>query len=730
MIFHAGFIFSLKPVPDKKPSAGRKSADLPLVKCFSVSGNQKRVSYLFCALLDSCVASARQNCAARKSVSNSSASLATVFLMSAPWFIAEYRLPDRVPIWKTAFDDLHTKFNCSRETFYCCPTIFNCSPATWNCCRTTLECSPVTQDCCPMKRDCSSATWNCSPMTWNCRSATFPCSPITSPCSPLTSDSREILSDNREIKFPTSERTFASRQIPRNSNKMQYFNKKRAQTGLAGYQDFRLVGGAGGVTVSATMKTLSAKAKISGLTLIELLVVIAVIAVLAAILLPALSGRSRQPTLILPKTENLGTNAIPVLIEFLTTNKFYPQQNATNQIRISYRNVRALQFAMQTLESMGTNAEKATPILTEYLRNGEIGSQGAAAEALANVGRNKLEIIIPILINALTNSSPIHNRGGIAGAMALLGTNYADVFLPVLADVINDKITDDANRRAIAGALAVVGKSQPEAIVPILMNTFTNTATECRDGIADALASFGNDARPAIPILLVASRSQYFPLRMHAAVAVKIIAPETPNALAPLIQDLQSPEIYVRQQSIDTLGGLGTNSYEAVPALLKCLSHSEPQTRIDATRTLNNIGITSDEYISALGMNLSCSNEYVFLETIKTLANIAGHSKAAFFTLAKASVSGEIQCPVYRDSPIFLLGQSMRTNTPDLLKGLENPDPQVRLGTLEVFNAFRTPTMRPHLVPEAVPKLRELAEKDPDPNVRIRANDMLYSQSQ
>ena len=476
------------------------------------------------------------------------------------------------------------------------------------------------------------------------------------------------------------------------------------------------------------MKTLLGKGKVSGLTLIELVALIAVIAVLAAMLLPALSGRSRQPTLIPPKIENLGTNAIPVLIEFLTTNKFHPQQNTTNRIRISYRNVRVLQFAMQTLGSMGTNAEKAAPILTEYLRNGEIGAQDVAAEALANVGRNKLEIIIPILINALTNSSPVHNRGGISGAMALLGTNYADIFLPVLTGVINDKLTDDANRRAIAGALAVVGKNQPEVIIPILMTTFTNTATEYRDGIADALASFRNDARPAISILLAASRSQYFPLRMHAAVAVKLIAPETPNALAPLIRDLDNPEMYVRQQTIYTLSGLGTNGYEAVPALLKCLSHPNTQTRIDATRTLNNIGITSDEYISALGMNLSCSNEYVFLETVETLANMSGHSKTAFFTLAKAGVSGEIRCLIYRDSPIFLLGQAMRTNTPDLLKGLENPDAQVRLGTLEVFNAFRTPSLRPHLVPEAVSKLRELAEKDLDSKVRERAADMLQFQ--
>src|ERR1017187_5624959 len=44
---------------------------------------------------------------------------------------------------------------------------------------------------------------------------------------------------------------------------------------------------------SSAMKTLSAKAKISGFTLVELLLVIIVIAVLAAMLLPPVGGKRR-----------------------------------------------------------------------------------------------------------------------------------------------------------------------------------------------------------------------------------------------------------------------------------------------------------------------------------------------------------------------------------------------------------------------------------------------------
>lgn len=56
-----------------------------------------------------------------------------------------------------------------------------------------------------------------------------------------------------------------------------------------------LVAGAGGVTVEAAMKTLSAKARIRGFTLIELLVVIAIIAILAAMLLPTFHTGGGSP---------------------------------------------------------------------------------------------------------------------------------------------------------------------------------------------------------------------------------------------------------------------------------------------------------------------------------------------------------------------------------------------------------------------------------------------------
>jgi prepilin-type N-terminal cleavage/methylation domain-containing protein len=398
------------------------------------------------------------------------------------------------------------------------------------------------------------------------------------------------------------------------------------------------------------MKTIPGNRKVSGLTLIELLVVIAVIAVLAAMLLPALSGRSRQPTLILPKIENLGTNAVPVLIEFLTTNKFHPQQNKTNQVHVSFRNTIVLQDAMQTLGGMGTNADAAVPVLVTYLKDSDTINQCEAAEALGIVGRNRMEIVIPALMNALTNST--------------------------------------GNARACA---------------------------------ADALAKFGNDARPAVPALLSASQGQDAYLQIRAATAVKIIAPETPDALAPLIKGLKSLEPGVRQQTIYALGSLGTNAAEAIPALLKCLSHPDFTTRYDTTRALRDIGLDSDEFIAKLFQNLSDSNDFVSRESVFTLVSLANHSELAFVALLKAMNSSETEVG---QQAKFGLIDATRNDPKFLLHSLENSDAIIRCRALIVLYDLA------RRVPDSIPKLRQLAASDPDADVRSRATDVLRLQLQ
>lgn len=263
------------------------------------------------------------------------------------------------------------------------------------------------------------------------------------------------------------------------------------------------------------------------------------------------------------------------------------------------------------------------------------------------------------------------------------------------------------------------GHDEPDIVIPALLTAYTNASLYGRNSIAGALASFGDRARSVVPLLLADCEREIKPhndngWRIQLAIAAKTIAPDNAATLFPLFKDLDNSAGFVRQQTISALARLGTNGMEAVPALLKCLSHSDNQTRIDATRALNRIGVDSDEYINALGKNLSYPNEFMVQEAEETLVTLASHSELAYVALVKSGKA------------TFLLGQAMRTNTPALLKGLDSSDPQVRLGTLEIFNEFRTPIARPHIVPEAIPKLKELSTNDPDLKVREWAADILY----
>lgn len=380
----------------------------------------------------------------------------------------------------------------------------------------------------------------------------------------------------------------------------------------------------------------------------ELITIGVVLIVLILFFLGKPINRDRIP---IPTFDNLGTNAVPVLVEFLTTNQSHAQQNTTHNVHFSFRTFVAQRNAMRALGYMGTNAEVAVPILMEYLKDGDSRNQGPAAEALAIVGRNQKDIVIPALMQTLTK-------------------------LP-------------------------------------------NSTDYARVSVANALASFGKDARSALPFLLWASQNQ----DARLATAVKVIAPETPNALAPLIECLKSIEPGVRQQTIYALGGLGTNGAEATPALLKCLSHPDFTTRCDATRALNQIGLDSNEFVVGLSNNLFDANYFVSHESLETLGGLAVRSKSAFVVLVKEVVNFSVNRD-YRDGAKYRLLDAARKDPKYLLECLADSDAGTRRGALIVFSELG------RSVPASVPKLKKLATNDPDPDIRSRAADVLRFQQQ
>ena len=428
---------------------------------------------------------------------------------------------------------------------------------------------------------------------------------------------------------------------------------------------------------------------------------------------------------ILKVLSQMGTNAeaaVPALIKCLNSKTSHHQAEAAGALASVGRN--QPDIVMPVLINAFTNANLISNPGRSYWPWGSGSAQSSIAGALGSLGGSRPNVVIPFLINVLTNcDAKTGNRGAVAGALAQVGRDKTDVILPVLIYALTNGDASAADRDSIAGSVASVGHAQPDVIVPALIFAFTNSTIKAQAGIADALATLGNDSQSAIPFLLLAGQSEDWQLRARVAVAVKKIAPQTPNALAPLIKNLEGQDSYARYRALYELGRLGTNALEALPALAKCLHDPNSQTRTDTERCIQNINIFSDEIILGLGKNLSYTNSFTSGEAVSTLGRFADRSKLAFLMLVKNEVNGSVGRDD-REQIKYTLVNISRVDVTFLLECLDDPDASVRSGALRVFYDLE------RLVPDSIPILRRMTTNDPNLDLRSRAADVLRLQQQ
>ena len=453
---------------------------------------------------------------------------------------------------------------------------------------------------------------------------------------------------------------------------------------------------------------------------------------------------------------NIGKDAAPLLadklMEMLANTNRQPETGGNlltaNRTREGYFYGRM--FAV--LAAMGTNAEAAMPALiaidsSELPMDVEMEISGMSENrfgALAMVGRNHPDLIAPVLATKFV-SSPAE-RGMIARAMTVFGTNQADAFLPVLLATVSDNSTDEYagyTRTEIGVALSVIGHNQPDMVVPALLTIYTNCPLGWRVELARSLASFGGQARSAVPLLMADSLLANAPndnrWRIDLAVAAKTIAPAMPDTLAPLFQDLKSSNAIIWHQTIQGLGRLGTNGIEAVPVLFTFLSNFKPQTTAEflspthnqdneVRNALRSIGVAPDDFLAALGNNLSSTNRDLSDKSRETLCLFAVHSKPAYLVLVKNGLSKSMSSDVRELVKSNLMNLSRfdpgrRDNNPKfLIECLNEPDAEVRSEALMVLREWTWGRSR------ADSKLRQMATDDPDADVRSQAADVLRLQ--
>jgi HEAT repeat protein len=437
---------------------------------------------------------------------------------------------------------------------------------------------------------------------------------------------------------------------------------------------------------------------------------------------------------------------------------------------------------LDVLNQLGTNAEAALPALIQtvatnrqqlyFLRSANWMGGGFAQNpynALAHVGQNHPEVVVPILLEEFSNSalprietkrsSPevaAQQRDQIIAAMSVFGTNQARVFMPVLIAALSDNTTNDwsriqmgetltdigsnqpsvlipvflaamtnnANaeriRCGLAGSLFKIAHNQPDIVAPALMTVYTNSGIEVRSSIAGMLVDFGDRSRSMVPLLIQDSHSKDLPInrpdwKIALAVAAKKIAPENTNALSAMIDDFENCDAGTKQRRFRAFGELGTNGMEAVPVMLKFLTNNATQVRCDAIEALNAIGVKSDEYIHHLSKTVGDTNHFVSQYSQSALCSLATNSQLAFEATLKYAISAHVDLDGVQTQAVYRLQDFSRKDAKFLVKCLDSPDPAVRSGALVVFIDLN------QCVRESFDKLFYMSAEEPDAAIRTLA---------
>jgi len=159
-------------------------------------------------------------------------------------------------------------------------------------------------------------------------------------------------------------------------------------------------------------------------------------------------------------------------------------------------------YSLITLGHFGYNLERPDlgaiiPTVTELLKDADRGIRWNAAVMLGKLGPRS-RAAIPLLTQAL-NDDDDTVRGYAADALGEIGPE-SKVAAPALIKLLKDR--DAHVRGAAAGALAKVDPGSAPVVVAALSDDLKNEKPEFWGSAAYALGNFGQQAKPAVPLLV------------------------------------------------------------------------------------------------------------------------------------------------------------------------------------------------------------------------------------
>jgi HEAT repeat protein len=405
---------------------------------------------------------------------------------------------------------------------------------------------------------------------------------------------------------------------------------------------------------------------------------------------PRYDGRPLRHWLLLAASENhqdrlraeailrqVGPEAVPELIRALEARKS-KFQRIWRLVRVNVLGLepdddlsrRVTSVAIERLAGLGPAASNAAPaLLLLGTYSSHLSAASRALQAIGPAGAPHLSAAV---------SSPDPNLSYFA-SYALSSEAFlpaADQFLPALTAALHSP--EFKTQIGAIRALAVLARTRPEmaaALAAQLPAAAENVAVE----VLVALRAFGpagaNCADPIAPLL----ESQSVALRYHAARALRAVRPPAREVVPVLIRFLREPD--VQWEAAQTLGEMGADAAEAIPALLTLLetapTHRPSRTPNFAALALRQMGPAA----------------------VPGLVKLLDHTSSDVRVNATVALAG--------------LGDAAAPAVPGLIRMLGAEDPEEQMAAADALRALG-PVAR-----DAVPELTRLANLETTQDVIV-----------
>jgi HEAT repeat protein len=266
----------------------------------------------------------------------------------------------------------------------------------------------------------------------------------------------------------------------------------------------------------------------------------------------------------------------------------------------------------------------------------------------------------------------------------------------------------EKDRQAAAEAIVTFGPQAKEA-VPVLIRLLQSGSEKDREAAAWAITTFGPEAKKeAVPVLIDILEDLCPKYRAFGATELGNLGPTADSAVPALTRLLKDDNSEVRYDATEALRAIGAAAKSAVPALIPLLQDQGwYKTRVIAAGALAEIDPKNPNIVPALGLALGDDMREVRASAAAALGRLGPGAKAALPALKKALNSQEEG----QEDLIKVLVQIGPAALPTLIELLEAEKPEIRCQAAAILGNMG-PAAR-----VAVPALRK-ALQDQEPAVR------------